>query len=90
MKSFNVNFNEIAPKCFFYWENQTKSNAMSEVLKEKFLPAQKIDEKSFEGLSILISDGFIGYPTHKFVELTSTYTDVYYYLMKSRDEPYND
>ena len=79
----NEDFNQIAPKCFFFWENESKSNAMSEVLRNIFLPQKNISRESYAGFNNLLSDGLIGYPIHKFVELTWNFTDVFYYLMKS-------
>lgn len=75
----NENFNKVAPYCFFYYKNVEKSKAISEALRKAYLPLKTIDVRSFEGLSQLYSDGTIGYPLHKFVHLTSNYTDVYHY-----------
>jgi hypothetical protein len=81
MKLLNENFNEIAPICFFYWPNPIKSKQMSEVLRKTFLPLPQIDGQSMNGLSILISDGIVGYPMHKLVHLISNTTQVYYFEM---------
>lgn len=79
LKELNENFNDIAPHCFFYWQNVDKENSISEALRKVFLPLDKIDVRSFNGLNYLFGDGIIGYPVHKFVRLISNYTDIYYY-----------
>lgn len=79
MNDFYNDFNHLAPKCFGYWENQTKSNKMSEILKQKLLPAADFNKNSSEGMGVTISDGFIGYPIYKFVESVSSFTNVYFY-----------
>jgi hypothetical protein len=81
INAFNENFNAVAPKCFFYWENKSKSDAMSDTLRKSFINVQSFDESSKSNLSLLISDGLIGYPMHKFVESASSFTDIYYYLV---------
>jgi acetylcholinesterase len=77
---FNKDFNKMAPKCFFYWENDSKSRSMSKSLRKSFLNDPSFDEGFKTNLSLLVSDGFIGYPIHKFVESVSSFTDVYYYV----------
>lgn len=57
---------------------------MSASLRKAFLPEEKIDMKSSEKLTILMSDGLIGYPVHKFVQLVTNFTDVYYYEMMGK------
>jgi hypothetical protein len=81
VKLFNENFNEIAPKCFFYWGNAAKCNEISAKLRINFFANKTIDKRSFDSLSHLISDGLIEYPVHKFVHLVTNHTDVYYYKM---------
>jgi carboxylesterase 2 len=77
---FNENFNQMAPYCFFYHPmEQKKSDELSQALKKAFLPYKKIDVRSFNGLNHLFGDGIIGYPVHRFVQLASRFTDVYYY-----------
>jgi hypothetical protein len=84
MTAFIENFNKVAPKCFFYWENDSKSLAMSKTLRESFLNFQSLDESSKTNLSLVVSDGLIGYPMHKFVESVSSFTDVYFYLLPGK------
>lgn len=79
MKELNENFNKMAPYCFFYKQNENKSDSISEALRKSFLPLETIDVRSFEGLNDLFGDGVIGFPVHKFVHLISNYTDVFYY-----------
>ena len=79
MNNFYNDFNNLAPKCFCYWEDDKKSNKMSETLKQTFLPFADTDKSSSEGMAVIISDGFIGYPIYKFVESVSSSTDVFFY-----------
>jgi acetylcholinesterase len=69
----------MAPHCFFYRQDEDKSNSISDALKNSFLPLNPIDVRSFNGLNYFFGDGVIGYPIHKLVHLVSSFTDVYYY-----------
>lgn len=84
MLDFFNNFNILAPKCFNYWENESKSNKISNNLKLNFLQLAFSDRGSSEGMATVISDGFIGYPIYKFVESISSTTDVYFYVSPGR------
>lgn len=80
MNEFNVNFNQMAPRCFFYpYLDQPKSDIVSKALRKAFLPYKPIDIRSFNGLNYIFGDGIIGYPVHRFVQLVSNFTKVYYY-----------
>lgn len=79
LKNFNEKFNEIAPYCFIYEHGTKKSTVISETLRSYYLPFEKIDNRSFNGLINLFSDGVIGYGIHRFVHLITNLTDVYYY-----------
>jgi Carboxylesterase family len=82
----NEHFDYAAPKCFFYWGDEEKTHKMSQTLRHKFVPAEKIEaESSSTGIGLLISDGHVGFPIHKFVQLVTNYTDVYYYIMMSEN-----
>jgi acetylcholinesterase len=74
-----TNFNRIA--CFYFNENANKSQAMSEKLRSSFLPDKTA---TFEGLRNLLSDGNIGYPVYKFVQLAANFTDVFYYMIEGK------
>jgi carboxylesterase type B len=52
---------------------------MARELGKFYAPFNTLDFRAFEGLSRMMSDGTIGYGVHKFVQLTSQFTDVYYY-----------
>lgn len=75
----NENFDEIAPHCFFYEKNTSKSRAIGRILRDLYLPFDTIDVRSFAGLNQLFSDSIIGYNVHKFAHLAANFTDVYYY-----------
>lgn len=76
----NDNFDDIAQKCFFFEANEHKSaSEIAQVLRKSYLPYDKIDIRSFDGLGKLLGDGVIGYGVHKFVHHVSKVTDVYYY-----------
>jgi acetylcholinesterase len=79
MKELNENFNNMAPLCFCYIKGVKNPNVISEALRKYYLPLDPIDERSFIGLAKLMSDGFVGYPIHKFVHFVSNQVDVYYY-----------
>lgn len=78
-KILNERFNEIAPVCFIYERDTKKSTEISETLRSTYFPFDKIDNRSFNGLSDLFSDSMIGYGVHRFVHLISNVTDVFYY-----------
>lgn len=75
----NDNFNELAPICFFYERNSSKSIEISETIRSAFLPLDTIDVRSFNGLNNLFGDSLIGYGIHRFIHLITNLTDVYYY-----------
>lgn len=79
MHDLNERFEDVAPACFIYEDGTEKSKAMSKNFRETYFPYEVIDARSFEDLSHFISDSVIGYPTHLFVNLASTFIDVYYY-----------
>jgi acetylcholinesterase len=86
VEAFNEDFISVAPKCFFYWENDSKSLAMSKTLRKNFLNVSSFDESSKTNLSLVVSDGVIGYPMHKFVESVSSFADVYYYVTRGESK----
>ena len=79
LKEFNENFEEVAPICFFYESGTNMSKALSKKFREFYFPHPVIDERSFSGFNHLFSEGIIGYGAHKFAQLVSIYTNVYYY-----------
>lgn len=70
------NFNQVAPICFLYERNTSRSHEISDELREKYFGEKLID---FNGLSKLYSDGLIGFSVDRFVRLVSKYTKVFYY-----------
>jgi len=99
LKLLNENFTSIAPTCFFF--NGTGNKTVDEVaniLKNYYLPFEKIDKRAFNSMQLLIADGTIGYSVHRFVHYVSKFTDVYYYKFSfvgrfsifnyPRDKPY--
>lgn len=96
---FNENFDEIAPACFAFEANDYKSAAeIAQILRQSYLPFDKIDIRSFDNLAKLLGDGVIGYGVHKFVHYVSPIVDVFYYkfsyigrwslFLHPRDKPY--
>jgi Carboxylesterase family len=77
-ETLNNNFDEVAPKCFFF--ESTKSNQdIGKTLRDAYFPMKIIDIRSFSNLNHLFADGVIGFGVHKFVHLVSPFTDVFYY-----------
>ncbi len=99
MSELNERFGDVAPDCFIYENGTDKSKAMSKNFRETYFPYEVIDARSFEDLGHFFSDSVIGYPTHLFVNLASTFIDVYYYRFSyvgsfslfnhPRNEPYS-
>lgn len=79
MREFNENFDEVAPICFFYESGTNLSKALSKKFREFYFPLDIIDERSFSGFNHLFSEGIIGYGAHRFAQLVSNFSDVYYY-----------
>lgn len=76
----NKNFDEIAPACFFFEENDHKSaSVIAAILRKSYFPFDTIDIRSISNLNKIFADGLIGYGVHKFVNYTRNFTDVYYY-----------
>lgn len=75
LNKFNENFQEIAPYCLAYDENDQQSAS----IKRKYFPFDQIDARSFDNLNQLFSDALIGYSVYNFVQLISNITDVFYY-----------
>ncbi|KAG5678816.1 hypothetical protein PVAND_008450 [Polypedilum vanderplanki] len=75
LKELNENFAEFTSKCFFYESTEKQA----EILRNYYLPYDKIDARVFESLSQFCADGTIGYGVHKLVHYASKFTDVYYY-----------
>lgn len=99
MKTFNENFEEIAPSCFFYERDTARSKAFSKLLRDSYFPFDTIDVRSFGALDYLFGDSIIGYGVHKFVHLVSSQVTTYYYkfsfigrfsffMYPNRDRPY--
>ena len=79
LKLLNENFTVIAPSCFFFDGTSKKTvEEVTNVLKNYYLPFEKIDERAFNSLQLLSADATIGYGVH-FVHYVSELTDVYYY-----------
>ena len=80
LKVFNENFDEVAPRCFYFEANEVRSvHEIGQILKEFYLPFDTIDVRSFKSLNNLFADGIIGNGVHRFVHYISNFTDVYYY-----------
>lgn len=80
MKFFNENFEDVAPICFFFEENLSKTTTeIGKRLKDFYLPFETVDNRSFNALNNLFADGIIGNSVHRFVHYISNLTDVYYY-----------
>jgi acetylcholinesterase len=79
LKTFNDNFEEMAPYCFFYEHDTAKSKQISQTIRKQYFPFDTIDIRSFGTLNNLYADGMLGYAEHKFVHLVSPFTEVFYY-----------
>lgn len=80
LKTLNENFEEVAPRCFFFEENEFRTTSeIGKRLKEFYLPYEIIDIRTFNSLNNLFADGVIGNGVHRFVHYISNSTNVYYY-----------
>lgn len=79
-KFFNENFDEIAPKCFFFEANEFRSTReIGKILREFYLPFDTVDMRSLNSLNKFFGDGVIGNGVHRFVHYVSNFTEVFYY-----------
>ncbi|XP_070498764.1 uncharacterized protein [Chironomus tepperi] len=99
LKLLNGNFIEIGPTCFFFdGTNRKTVEEVAKILRNYYLPFEKIDKRAFNSLQLLTADATIGYSVHRFVHYVSKFTDVYYYKFSysgrfsifnyPRDKPY--
>lgn len=78
LEELNQNFYEVSPCIFNYEQNTARSRAFSDLLRQTLLPLDPIDERSFDALTKMYSDG-TGYNTHRFVHYITDYVNVFYY-----------
>lgn len=81
LQQLNDHFDELAPYCFAYEAGTARSHEFGKILRSSYLPFDKIDARSFNGLNNLFGDGIIGYGVHKFAHLASNHTKVFYYKL---------
>lgn len=80
LEILNEQFEEVAPRCFFFEGNKVKtSKEIGRILKKFYLPYDEIDVRSFNSLNNLFGDGVIGNGVHRFVHYISNFTSVFYY-----------
>lgn len=80
IQTLNDRFDDIAPTCFFYDDNDHKtSKEIGEILRKYYLPFDEIDARSFNSLNQFMADGTIGNGVHRFVHYISNSTNVFYY-----------
>lgn len=79
VKTINENFEEIAPRCFIYEQDNARSKAFSKLLRESYFPFDTIDVRSFTALDHLFGDSIIGYGVNRFIHLVSSQVTTYYY-----------
>ncbi|GAB0094319.1 Carboxylic ester hydrolase [Sergentomyia squamirostris] len=76
---FDQKFNELAPICFLYERNTPRSREISQTLRKKYVNFPLITESRIPELGELFSDSTIGFSVHRFVQLASRHTKVFYY-----------
>ncbi|XP_055683588.1 juvenile hormone esterase [Lutzomyia longipalpis] len=76
---FDAKFNELAPICFLYERNTEKSKRISQTLRKKYVNFPLISETRLPQLGELFSDSTIGFSVHRFAELASRHSKVFYY-----------
>lgn len=52
---------------------------MAAIIRDRYIPFDVIDLRSFNNLNNLFGDSIISYGVHKFVHLVNNFIDVYYY-----------
>ena len=68
----------MAPFCFYY-EGNTNKSRISKAIRDAYLPFDTIDIRSFNALTNLFGDAYVGYGIHQLIHLISNFTDVFYY-----------
>lgn len=79
IKKLNSNFDEMGPHCFYYERNTEKSLEISKAVRKAYLPFETIDFRSFNALNNLFADAYVGFGIHRFLNLISNQTNVFYY-----------
>ncbi|XP_063700565.1 juvenile hormone esterase-like [Culicoides brevitarsis] len=75
----NDQWEKLAPICFLYERDTLKSLEISRELKKKYIGGTLNGLSQLKSFNELFADAVIGFPVHRFVQLASKYTKVYYY-----------
>jgi carboxylesterase type B len=80
-KTFNEQFEKIAPIAFLYEKDTDFSRTVSKTLKTFYLNDKPIDKSQLAKLSQLYSDALTGFPVNRVAKLMAEYSNgsVYYY-----------
>ncbi|XP_059617683.1 juvenile hormone esterase [Phlebotomus argentipes] len=76
---FDARFNELAPIAFLYERNSERSKKISQTLRKYYVNFPLISESRIPQLGELFSDSSIGFSVHRFTQLASRHTKVFYY-----------
>lgn len=80
LTAFNENFDNLAPICFLYNASSSRSQNISQELRQHYFGDQPINaNSSLRSLSELYSDALTGFGIHRFIHLAARATKVYYY-----------